>query len=495
MNLILKNIIFIKFTFLHFFKQKDFIKYFIFIYMVYFLGYFALMINNINYSDDYYRSATGQFDFFLFSRYMSEYLSKFIYLSEHRNVLASPLTHLLSIGLLSIGSMVLVKVILKKYSKLGLIASVILGLSPYFLENMSYKFDSIFMTIALVAPIFSFLFLRRKLAFIFVSILCMQLTLTTYQAGNSAFLMLSLFAVLDGILAGRKPSQTLKLIGVLIFSYVCAFLIYRFFVMQTVDNYTSNEIFSLGQAYEGIKGNLERVYEYYRFTFRKTVFVSIFIAGVLMFFLAAVKTAKINKILAAIFTICFIVLGLLLSYGAYLILVKQLFFSRMFMGAGVFLAIIFIFSLKFEVKFLSFLPKFVACVLAYSLIVQSYAYANAMKEQAQYARYRVELALQDFNKIVPAGEKFGFNSIFGADLRSPAAVTAAKTFPIIAQSDIFNINWLYWAYDLHKWHEVWAPGLCMQEGKKEVKRIQTPLHTLIRYDNNCVSIIFTPLQG
>ena len=53
--------------------------------MVYFLGYFALMINNINYSDDYYRSATGQFDFFLFSRYMSEYLSKFIYLSEHRN--------------------------------------------------------------------------------------------------------------------------------------------------------------------------------------------------------------------------------------------------------------------------------------------------------------------------------------------------------------------------------------------------------------------------
>ena len=165
------------------------------------------------------------------------------------------------------------------------------------------------------------------------------------------------------------------------------------------------------------------------------------------------------------------------------------------MGAGVFLAIIFIFSLKFEVKFLSFLPKLVACVLAYSLIVQSYAYANAMKEQAQYARYRVELALQDFNKIVPAGEKFGFNSIFGADLRSPAAVTAAKTFPIIAQSDIFNINWLYWAYDLHKWHEVWAPGLCMQEGKKEVKRIQTPLHTLIRYDNNCVSIIFTPLQG
>ena len=220
MNLILKNIIFIKFTFLHFFKQKDFLKYFFFIYTVYSFGYFALMINNINYSDDYYRSATGQFDFFLFSRYMSEYLSKFIYLSEHRNVLASPLTHLLSIGLLSIGSMVLVKVILKKYSKLGLIASVILGLSPYFLENMSYKFDSVFMTIALVAPIFSFLFLRRKLAFIFVSILCMQLTLTTYQAGNSAFLMLSLFAVLDGILAGHKPSQTLKLIGVLIF-FLC----------------------------------------------------------------------------------------------------------------------------------------------------------------------------------------------------------------------------------------------------------------------------------
>lgn len=55
--------------------------------------------------------------------------------------------------------MILVKIIFKKQNFWALLASVTLGLNPFFLQNMSYKFDSPFMALALISPIIPFLFL------------------------------------------------------------------------------------------------------------------------------------------------------------------------------------------------------------------------------------------------------------------------------------------------------------------------------------------------
>lgn len=118
----------------NFFKQKDFWKYFAFVYFVYFLGYFALLRNNINYRDDIARANEGYFGFLDASRHLSEFLSKILHMSLKQNTDISPITQLIAIAILSFGSLVLVKIILKKQSFFGLLASTPLGLSPFFFK-------------------------------------------------------------------------------------------------------------------------------------------------------------------------------------------------------------------------------------------------------------------------------------------------------------------------------------------------------------------------
>ncbi|ELY2080824.1 glucosyltransferase domain-containing protein, partial [Campylobacter fetus] len=171
-----KELLFVIATVKNFFKYNHFYKYFIFIFGLYFTGYFALIVNNVNYGDDYHRATYGDFGFQIWSRFSSEFLSKIFHISLNRNVEISPLLQIIAIAILSIGSMILVKTILKKYNFWGLAASLPLGLSPFFLENMSFKFDSVFMAISLVSPIIPFLFLKNKIAFFIISILCLELT-------------------------------------------------------------------------------------------------------------------------------------------------------------------------------------------------------------------------------------------------------------------------------------------------------------------------------
>lgn len=55
----------------NFFKEKGFLKYSAFVYFVYFIGYFSLLRNNIDYIDDIARGSSGYFGFIYLSRYMS----------------------------------------------------------------------------------------------------------------------------------------------------------------------------------------------------------------------------------------------------------------------------------------------------------------------------------------------------------------------------------------------------------------------------------------
>ncbi|WP_456058237.1 glucosyltransferase domain-containing protein [Campylobacter hominis] len=71
------------------------------------------------YVDDIYRSYSGNFAFLSASRYTSEYLSKLIHLNLYRNTDISPVTHLIAIASISIGSMILIKIIFKKQNFLG----------------------------------------------------------------------------------------------------------------------------------------------------------------------------------------------------------------------------------------------------------------------------------------------------------------------------------------------------------------------------------------
>ncbi|EKR7966584.1 glucosyltransferase domain-containing protein, partial [Campylobacter fetus] len=468
---------------------------------LYFTGYFALIVNNVNYGDDYHRATYGDFGFQIWSRFSSEFLSKIFHISLNRNVEISPLLQIIAIAILSIGSMILVKTILKKYNFWGLAASLPLGLSPFFLENMSFKFDSVFMAISLVSPIIPFLFLKNKIAFFIISILCLELTLTTYQTGNAVYIMLSLFIILSYILEGKDYKQIIKCAMLLILAYISSLLIYKFFILNESSGewYASKSTFELNNLIPGVSKNLKTVLKIYEDVFKHTIFVPIFALGIIGFLFACIKVSKICRFWTLIASLGFIISGILLSYGAYLVLEKQIFSDRTFNGIGMFLAIIFVFLFKIDIKIYKFFSKTICFILAYSLIIEATAWANVLKEQTEYAKYRVEIMLHDFYKMIPKDNKFGFTSeVNKNNFMSPIALNTSKTFPIIMRNhaidNMLDANWLFNSYGLMAHYEHWTPilskGLCGQKNKKPIEIVENPLHKITKYDNNCFVIEF-----
>lgn len=236
----LKNqLLFVIVVMRNFIKEKDLWKYFAFIYALYFIGYFGLILADVYYIDDLKRSKDGYFDFLNFSRYLSENLSKLIHLNLHHNTDISPITQFIAMMFLSFGSILLVKIISKQLSYFALIASTPLGLSPFFLQNMSYKFDSPFMSIAIISPIFAFLFFRRNFVFFIISILMILITLNTYQAGNSIYIILSLFFIFKISIQAKQLRYIFNKITICIISYVIGMGIYKFFILKETDGYVS----------------------------------------------------------------------------------------------------------------------------------------------------------------------------------------------------------------------------------------------------------------
>ncbi|VEI48582.1 Uncharacterised protein [Actinobacillus equuli] len=141
---------------------------------------------DIYYIDDLGRSIVGSRGWDNFSRFSSNFLSSILNMSVRLTDI-SPLTQIISIIILSISSLILVVIFSKKSSYFTLLGSTFLGLSPFYLENMSYKFDSPYMTLAILASLLPFLFIRNSIIFIIVGICSLLLMYTTYQAANAIF--------------------------------------------------------------------------------------------------------------------------------------------------------------------------------------------------------------------------------------------------------------------------------------------------------------------
>jgi len=78
-----------------------------------------------------------------FYRWINTYLSIFIH-AERRITDISPVPQLIAVCILSISSISLIYILSgkKEFNIFAIIAAVPLGLSPFFLECLSYKFDA-----------------------------------------------------------------------------------------------------------------------------------------------------------------------------------------------------------------------------------------------------------------------------------------------------------------------------------------------------------------
>ncbi|MGX3045402.1 glucosyltransferase domain-containing protein [Helicobacter sp. T3_23-1056] len=427
------------------FQTQGFWKYFLIAFSIYLLGILSLIRADVYYIDDLGRAAIGYKEWDNFSRYISWFLSTPMHMSTTLSDIA-PLTQLVAIAFLSFASVILVwsvrEIIWKNEDRLwesseipnkkrltvmGIIASVPIGLSPYFLEELSFRFDSPYMALSVLFSVIPFVFIHHIKAYIPVSFLCSLGMCMTYQASSGIeVILVSFFAflMLNQTNAGIK--KTLIFVCVSMCCYLLALGVFKLFIMHPfAHDQASTEMYHLAEIPSGFVKNVIMYVGYLWNDFGWSGIKICFFWILGFFVLSSIYQARVNKAISTLLALAILAIGIVFSYGTYLVLVEPLTRPRAFIGIGVFSATISVYVVsawrgwahkKEEIaqansenlitrsapqRAFFVLSAVVAGFFSWSLIVFANSYGNALAAQNKYLDFRFTLLLDDLVNSVP----------------------------------------------------------------------------------------------
>jgi hypothetical protein len=395
---------------------------------IYALGMSALIRANFLYDGDIGRTIEGYKGWHDWSRYISNFLSMFIH-ADYTLTDISPLPQLIAALFIAISSVLLVYILgSRKITMPPLLASISAGLSPFFLQCLSYKFDAPYMALSVLASILPFLFMESSVTFIAISVLSLLVMCMTYQASSGIYLLLIIAVSFKQWNAKERSNReiaffTLRALGV----YVITLIAFRILFMVPINSYVSTGMFSPAEMIPGVIANIIK--------YTKTLYADlsaiwkVLAAALCMAFVAwQSKTSRQNKGIAVIFSVIAIIISYILSYGAYLALRVPEFTPRSLYGFGIFIAIVSIFLVQRPSKYM-LVP---AIALSWSFFVFAFSYGNALADQKRYIDFRTEILLGDLSDLFPDRKRNEMRiQLEGTAGFAPSIGNISKRYPVI----------------------------------------------------------------
>ena len=468
--------------------KKDFFSSVLFLFIIYVLAIISLIRANFSYIDDLRRSIDGYELGGVFSRHISNFLGYFLHAGHITDI--SPLPQLVACFILSLTGFFLVKILCNKTNYLLLFASLPIGLSPYFLECFSYKFDAPYMAISILASVFPFIFINKnRWLFSIVCILSTLVMTMTYQAASGIFLMMTLYIFFTNL---NYKKSTVKnnfiFLGIALISYGIAIIMFRLCFMKPIDfGYVSTEIPKFGNIITVFLYNLKifssNIYNDFNVEWKILTLIIIVI-----YYIKTVFLSKINRILSFFLTSIFLVLLFLSAFGLYLILENTYFGPRAMYGFGVFIAILCI-DICFSLKKIFAIP---VIALIWCFFVFYFSYGNALASQKQYNDFRTELLLKDLSSLLPEKTDTGyFIKVMNHEGFSPVVKHSAKKYPIIKKLVPINLQggWPFGYFHLTQYNnfQLIRDEDIIDETMPVV--FDSYYHTIKRVDNKVVVIL------
>lgn len=323
-----------------FIHTPNFTKAFISAIVLYGIALFALLRGDIYYMDDW-GSASRETSWSHFSRYLATFMLTILATFGKGSLDISPLPQLFGVVLVVLSAMILLYLIRKKFDFIGIVASLPLGLSPYFLENLSYKFESLTMSIALFLAVLPFLFQNQRRVFCAMSVICLILMFMSYQAANASYIILSLYF---GIFMRTDLMGKAGFLARCTLNLIIASAIYKFAIAQPVSEYTifytSDKMLALNGAFlPSVWGNLTTYATTIFNDLKNTAFIYLIALNCVLFVINTLfyKERRIRAFLGAIL---FLMLGFCASYGLYMVLETPTLHPRVFYGFNALIAVI-----------------------------------------------------------------------------------------------------------------------------------------------------------
>jgi hypothetical protein len=397
--------------------------------------------------DDYRRSFTGYAGWTSDARPLADLLY-FVVGQGPRLVPVAPLYQLMSLVVLSGVCVVAARAYGIRSPSLSAVATVPLMGQPYFLENLSFGFDSLAMSLALACSVLAAVVVcrDRSLKSYGWALLLLTSSHLLYQPAGSAFLVFGLLLALATKLAptapySLEPSASAKLIRTLV-CYACGLLllmIYAKIFAYTMHDYAEkgSKIIPFDQGLFGatvynVLGYL-RTYKYDWQSAPLPAFIALLIGSLL-----AGGGLGWRRALFLIFSLLAI---LLLAPGAALLLAKPPIDSPRtlpFLGillSGINLQVLSIFRRRgWTLTIWGGVAVVQMIFIAWFMVFFSFAYGHASDTQMIYETGRLNRLIDAISKLEGAEETSRFSShirLIGTMPKSIAVQNAPRRFPVI----------------------------------------------------------------
>ncbi len=373
------------------------LKPFVVLSLLHMLALTALIRANFNYIDDLGRVAEGYRGWDDFGRHISNWLSVLVHGGMEITDI-SPLPQLLAAVLAALAGCVVLHRFADGRISLWSVAAVLpMGLSPYFLECLSYKFDSLWMALALLGSVMPLLFIESRLRTFVASAVAGTLVMCmTYQAFSGIVVMAAAMHLAKRWSEGEATGGVLARLLAAVAAFVLTTLFYKTFLVADVHYYVDTGIATLPQMIRNVSQFLCRVGEDAAPSWK----VMAAVLGLGFACSLAGRSAR-PRWLVLLLAIPFLAGCGVASYGAYIALQTPLYHPRALAGFGVFAAIAAVVAVNGGWRG-AWVARLAAAALAWSLLVFALTYGNALAEQKRYTDFRVQLAIADLTRVVPA---------------------------------------------------------------------------------------------
>jgi hypothetical protein len=329
-----------KLEFLSFFNKR-YLIFFLIIAAIYLLGIITIIRANFLYNDDLKRSLNGYGIGAGWGRYIPEILSRIIHM-DLRLTDISPLPQILAVLILAASTIVFIKILSpEKITAALAAASVPIGLSPYFMENYSFKFDAPYMALAVFFSIVPFLFYRKTSVYCITSFFCLLAMCMSYQSASGIYIIMVLIISCRSFITNEIPVKKIMLfICISTANYIIPLIFFKKVLLVRLqdDGYASTALLSLSHLLPGIAANSIIYIKTIIGDFKNSLIIVLIVLSIVLFIAANITVSKRNRLLTLAVMLIIVPVMIILSYGAYIALQKPLWLPRAFTGFGFILA-------------------------------------------------------------------------------------------------------------------------------------------------------------
>lgn len=363
---------------------------------IYIVGMTAIIQADFAYFDDLARVVSGWEMMGAFSRHTATFLSNFMHGNSWLTDI-SPLPQIAAVLVMAMTGMFLQYIldeVCKKQKKFDLwkvIALVPLSFSPFFLQCLSYKYDSLYMAASVLFSVLPVVFYRSDAKkYVLAVIVSTILMCTTYQASSGIFPLL--VALIVFLMWNQK--EDLKKIGCFILHSVCGYvsglLIFRFFIMTEQETYVDTSL-----SLQSVGDNLATYFDAVMTNFTP-VWLSLIAVTCIVFVIVVVKQSQRRMVISLPVALLSLMVMAVLSFGAYVIFSQLLHCVRAMYGICVcftLLGLVIVTLVQFPAAKVSVL------LFSWLMFVFTFTYGNALAQQKEYTDFRLQEVIFSIGQI------------------------------------------------------------------------------------------------